>query len=63
MDSQFFCTFNLGVVEHTHLRLQKRNFSAVSSGAHGEVQPDGAVAILFDEQLIKLLLAFIGIIK
>ena len=45
------------------LRINKTYFAAISGGAHGKVQPDGAVAILFDEQLIKLQFALIGIVK
>ena len=45
------------------LRVNKTYFAAISGGAHGEVQPDGAVAITLYHQLVKLLLALIGIVK
>ena len=45
------------------LRLQKRNLAAISGGAHGEVQPDGAVAISLYQQLIKVLFRLISVIQ
>ena len=34
---------------------------AILLGPDGEVQPDGTVAVLFDQQLVKHLLRFLGI--
>ena len=45
------------------LCIYKQNFSAIILRADGEVQPYRVVAISLDKQLVKLLFAFISIIK
>ena len=44
------------------LRLYQSNLAAIMGWPHGEMQPDGAVAILFYQKFVEFLMRLIGIV-
>ena len=42
------------------LRLYQANLVAIIGWPHGEMQPDGAMAIFFNQQFIKVLVRFVA---